>query len=151
MATIKGQNLRILVGTTAQNRKCIAAAMSCTLHVSAVVGESSTKDTDNAWEQKEVTGLAWDVQTEALVQDTADAGAVDLEELTVGNIYYLMFAPTNGTNNRSVAGLGNRCWGEATLTDLQIVAQNRNNTTWAAQFTGIKDLTPDDITPTPSL
>lgn len=151
MATVKGQNLRILVGTTTQNRKCIAAAISCTLHVSAVVGESSTKDTDNAWEQKEVTGLAWDVQTEALVQDTADTGAVDLEELTVGNTYYLMFAPTNGTSNRSVAGLGNRCWGEAILTDLQIVAQNRNNTTWAAQFTGIRDLTPDDITPTPSL
>lgn len=147
MATVKGQNLRILAGTTAQNRKCIAAAISCTLHVSAVVGESSTKDTDNAWEQKEVTGLAWDVQTEALVQDTADAGAVDLEELTVGNTYYLMFAPTEGTKNREQLVVGSRCWGRAILTDLQIVAQNRNNSTWAAQFTGIDDLTPDSLVP----
>ena len=143
MATVKGQNLRILVGTTAQNRKCIAAAMSCTLHVSAVVGESSTKDTDNAWEQKEVTGLAWDVQTEALVQDTADTGAVDLEELTVGSTYYLQFTPAGGTKNRELVYIvGKNYTGKAILTDLQIIAQNRNNSTWAAQFTGIEDLVP---------
>ena len=147
MATVKGQNLRIMVGTTAQNRKCIAAATSCTLHVNAVVGESSTKDDDSAWQTQEVTGLAWDVQTEALVQDTADSGAVDLEELTVGNTYYLMFAPTEGTKNREQLVIGSRCWGKAILTDLQIVAQNRNDSTWAAQFTGIEDLTPDSLVP----
>ena len=83
MATIKGQNLRIFAGTTVSNRKCIAAATSCTLHLSAVVGQKSTKDSDNDWEEQEVTALAWDVQTEALITTGGDDGAVDVDELVV--------------------------------------------------------------------
>lgn len=143
MATIKGQNLRILVGTATNNRKCIAAATSCTLHLSAVVGEKSTKDTDNDWIEQEITGLAWDVQTEALITTGGDDGAVDVDELVVGNIYRVLLSPTNGSKNRSTTGLVSRiqCYGKAILSDLTLVATDRDNSTWSATFTGTEDLT----------
>jgi hypothetical protein len=143
MATIKGQNLRILVGTAVNNRKCIAASTSCTLHLSAVVGEKSTKDSDNDWIEQEITGLAWDVQTEALITTGGDAGAVDVDELVVGNVYRVLFSPTNGSQNRNTTGLISRiqCYGKAILSDLTLVATDRDNSTWSATFTGTEDLT----------
>ena len=143
MATIKGQNLRILVGTAVNNRKCIAAATSCTLHLSAVVGEKSTKDSDNDWIEQEITGLAWDVQTEALITTGGDSGAVDVDELVVGETYRVLFSPTNGSQNRNTTGLISRiqCYGKAILSDLTLVATDRDNSTWSATFTGTEDLT----------
>lgn len=143
MATIKGQNLRILVGTATNNRKCIAAATSCTLHLSAVVGEKSTKDSDNDWIEQEITGMAWDVQTEALITTGGDDGAVDVDELVVGNIYRVLLSPTNGSQNRNTTGLISRiqCYGKAILSDLTLVATDRENSTWSATFTGTEDLT----------
>jgi len=149
MATIKGQNLRILAGTTTNNRKCIAAATSCTLHLSAVVGQKSTKDSDNDWEEKEVTALAWDVQTEALITTGGDSGAVDVDELVVGNTYHVLLSPTNGLQNRIVGGLVSpiQCYGKAILSDLTLVATDRDNSTWSATFTGTEDLHQQSTTP----
>lgn len=48
--------------------KCIAAAKSCTLHVSATIEDSSTKDSGN-WAENEVTGLTWDASVEGIVTD----------------------------------------------------------------------------------
>ena len=62
MATIKGQNLRILL-----DGKCVAASTACTMHLSANVEDSSTKDDTGDWAQNEVVGLTWDVSVDALV------------------------------------------------------------------------------------
>ena len=62
MGTIKGQNLRVMVGG-----KCIAMATSCTIHVSAQTEDSSTKDDANDWANNEVVGLSWDASTDSLV------------------------------------------------------------------------------------
>jgi hypothetical protein len=62
MSTIKGQNLRVMVGG-----KCIAMATSCTFHVSAQLEDSSTKDSVGDFQEQEVTGLSWDAQPESLV------------------------------------------------------------------------------------
>ena len=152
MATIKGQNLRIFAGTTVSNRKCIAAATSCTLHLSAVVGQKSTKDSDNDWEEQEVTALAWDVQTEALITTGGDSGAVDVDELVVGNIYQLRLSPTSGTQNREVSTLSSpiQVYGKAILSDLTLVATDRENSTWSATFTGTEDLHQPSVTPGPN-
>jgi hypothetical protein len=139
MAAIKGQNLRIFAGTTTINRKCIAAATSCTLHLNAVVGEKSTKDSDGDWIEQEITGIAWDVQTEALVTTGGDSGAMDVDELVVGEIYQIMLSTTGGSQNRSAGTI--MCSGEAILSDLTLVATDRENSTWSATFTGTKDIT----------
>jgi len=150
MATIKGQNLRILVGFEASHQvryQCIAAAQTCTVHVAAIVGESSSKDTEGDWENKEVTGLQWDVETTALINSSADPGAADLQELVIGQTYWLRFAHTantSGSMNRTPIDTDPSYYGKAILTDLQINASDRQDASYTAKFIGDGDLMPSE-------
>ena len=136
MATIKGQNLRVMVGG-----KCIAMATSCTFHISAQVESASTKDDANDFEVNEVTGLSWDAQTDSLVTLT-DNGVngelpTDLMSLIINKTKVtLSFDQTAGTNNRVGQNSVIKRSGEAYLTDYSISAQNRQNSTLSCQFTG---------------
>lgn len=136
MATIKGQNLRVMVGG-----KCIAMATSCTFHISAQVEDSSTKDDANDFANNEVTGLSWDAQTDSLVTLT-DNGVngelpTDLMSLILNKTKVtLTFDQTAGTNNRTGQNSAIKRSGEAYLTDYSLSAQNRQNSTLSCQFTG---------------
>ena len=136
MATIKGQNLRVMVGG-----KCIAMAVSATFHVSAQVESASTKDDANDFEVNEVTGLSWDAQTDSLVTLT-DNGVngelpTDLMSLIINKTKVtLTFDQTAGTNNRTGQNSAIKRSGEAYLTDYSLSAQNRQNSTLSCQFTG---------------
>jgi len=136
MATIKGQNLRVMVGG-----KCIAMATSCTFHISAQVEDSSTKDDANDFANNEVTGLSWDAQTDSLVTLT-DNGVngelpTDLMSLILNKTKVtLTFDQTAGTNNRTGQNSAIKRSGQAYLTDYSISAQNRQNSTLSCQFTG---------------
>jgi hypothetical protein len=136
MATIKGQNLRVMVGG-----KCIAMATSCTFHISAQVEDSSTKDDANDFAHNEVTGLSWDAQTDSLVTLT-DNGVngelpTDLMSLIINKTKVtLTFDQTAGTNNRTGQNSAIKRSGQAYLTDYSLSAQNRQNSTLSCQFTG---------------
>ena len=136
MATIKGQNLRVMVGG-----KCIAMATSCTFHISAQVEDSSTKDDANDFANNEVTGLSWDAQTDSLVTLT-DNGVngelpTDLMSLIINKTKVtLTFDQTAGANNRVGQNSVIKRSGEAYLTDYSLSAQNRQNSTLSCQFTG---------------
>ena len=136
MSTIKGQNLRVMVGG-----KFIAMATSCTFHISAQVESASTKDDANDFEVNEVTGLSWDAQTDSLVTLT-DNGVngelpTDLMSLIINKTKVtLTFDQTAGTNNRTGQNSAIKRSGEAYLTDYSISAQNRQNSTLSCQFTG---------------
>lgn len=136
MATIKGQNLRVMVGG-----KCIAMATSCTFHISAQVESASTKDDANDFEVNEVTGLSWDAQTDSLVTLT-DNGVngelpTDLLSLIINKTKVkLTFDQTAGANNRTGQNSAIKRSGEAFLTDYSLSAQNRQNSTISCQFTG---------------
>ena len=136
MATIKGQNLRVMVGG-----KCIAMATSCTFHISAQVEDSSTKDDANDFANNEVTGLSWDAQTDSLVTLT-DNGVngelpTDLMSLIINKTKVtLTFDQTSGTNNRTGQNSAIKRSGQAYLTDYSLSAQNRQNSTLSCQFTG---------------
>jgi len=136
MATIKGQNLRVMVGG-----KCIAMATSCTLHIAAQTEDSSTKDDTNDFAASEVTGLSWDASTDSLVTLT-DNGTngelpVDLLGLIINKTKVtLTFDQTNGTNNRTAANSTLKRTGDAYLTDYSLTAPNRQNSTLTCQFTG---------------
>ena len=135
MATIKGQNLRILIGPDESHLKCIAAARSCAVHVAAVVGEADTKDSDNEWAIREITGMNWDVQVDALVT-TTDDGAITTRELMTGETYVLRFSQTTSTKNRTQVTNRMRLTGEAILADLQLSAQNKEMASFSAKFIG---------------
>lgn len=136
MATIKGQNLRVMVGG-----KCIAMATNCTFHISAQVESASTKDDANDFEVNEVTGLSWDAQTDSLVTLT-DNGVngelpTDLMSLIINKTKVtLTFDQTAGTNNRTGQNSAIKRSGQAYLTDYSLSAQNRQNSTLSCQFTG---------------
>lgn len=136
MATIKGQNLRVMVGG-----KCIAMATSCTFHISAQVESASTKDDANDFQVNEVTGLSWDAQTDSLVTltDNGTNGELptDLLSLIINKtVLTLTFDQTAGTNNRTGQNSAIKRSGQAYLTDYSLSAQNRQNSTLSCQFTG---------------
>ena len=136
MSTIKGQNLRVMVGG-----KCIAMATSCTFHISAQLEDSSTKDSTGDWQEQEVTGLSWDASTDSLVT-LADNGTngelpADLMSLIINKtLVTLTFDQTSGTNNRTAQVSTIKRSGSAYVTDLNITAANRQNSTITCQFTG---------------
>ena len=136
MATIKGQNLRVMVGG-----KCIAMATSCTFHISAQTESASTKDDANDFEVNEVTGLSWDAQTDSLVT-LADNGTngelpTDLMSLIINKtLVTLSFDTTSGTNNRTGNNSALKKSGSAYLTDFSLTAANRANSTLSCQFVG---------------
>ena len=136
MATIKGQNLRVMVGG-----KCIAMATSCTFHVSAQLEDSSTKDSVGDFQEQEVTGLSWDAQTESLVTltDNGSNGELpqDLLSLMINKTKVtITFDQTSGTNNRVAQDSAIKKTGQAYITDVNITAANRQNSTCSVQFTG---------------
>ena len=136
MGTIKGQNLRVMVGG-----KCIAMATSCTFHVSAQLEDSSTKDSVGDFQEQEVTGLSWDAQTESLVTlvDNGSNGELpqDLLSLMINKTKVtLTFDQTAGTNNRVAQDSAIKKTGQAYITDVNITAANRQYSTCSVQFTG---------------
>lgn len=136
MGTIKGQNLRILVGG-----KCIAMATECTFHIAAQTEDSSTKDDTGDWAMNEVVGLSWDASTQSLVTltDNGSNGELptDLFSAMINKtLLTLTFDTTSGTNNRTAGNSVLKKTGTAYLTDLSVSAVNRQNSTISAQFTG---------------
>ena len=129
MGTIKGQNLRVMVGG-----KCIAMATSCQFHISAQMEDSSTKDSTGDWQEQEVVGLSWDAQTDSLVtlEDNGTNGELpqDLLSLIINKTkVQLTFDQTAGTNNRTGQNAVIKKTGYAYLTDVQVTAANRQNST----------------------
>lgn len=136
MGTIKGQNLRVMVGG-----KCIAMATSCTFHIGTSLEDSSTKDSTGDWQEQEVVGLNWDASCDSLVTlvDNGSNGELpaDLLSLIINKTKVtLTFDQTAGTNNRTSQNAAIKRSGYAYVTDVQITAQNRANSTCTVQFTG---------------
>ena len=136
MAKVKGENLRVMVGG-----KCIAMATSCQFHVSAQLEDSSTKDSVGDFQEQEVTGLSWDAQTDSLVtlEDNGTNGELpqDLLSLMINKTKVtLTFDQTAGANNRVAQNSVIKKTGQAYISDINISAQNRQNSTISVQFTG---------------
>ena len=136
MATIKGQNLRVMVGG-----KCIAMATSCQFHIGTSLEDASTKDSTGDWQEQEVTGLNWDASTDSLVTltDNGTNGELptDLMSLIINKtLVTLTFDQTAGTNNRTGQNATIKRSGSAYLTDYSLTAPNRQNSTLSCKFTG---------------
>ena len=136
MATIKGQNLRVMV-----DGKCIAMATSCQFHIAAQTEDTSSKDDTGDWQSNEVTGLSWDASTDSLVTltDNGTNGELptDLMSLIINKTEVtLTFDQTAGTNNRVAQDSAIKRSGNAYLVDYALTAPNRANSTLTCKFTG---------------
>ena len=146
MGIIKGQNLRVMVGTASGSERCIAMATTATFHVAATLEDSSTKDSVGDFQEQEVTGLSWDASTESLVTlvDNGVNGELpqDILSLIINKTkVHLVFDETGGTNNRVGQNSAIKRSGWAYVNDVSITAANRQNSTMSVQFTGTGPLT----------
>ena len=145
----KGQYIRLFLGSdnTATPAKVIGAAKQLTLHVSCSVEVSTTKDTEGDWDLQEVTGVNFDISSNALVRSgdtitsaTQAQGLADLETIyDSGDPVKFQIANVSGANQRTKGAV--IMSGSVVLTQLQISAQNRQNATYTAQLTGYGDYT----------
>lgn len=121
--------------------KCVAMATSCQIHIGTQLEDSSTKDSTGDWQEQEVTGLNWDATTDSLVtlEDNGTNGELpqDLMSLIINKtLVTLTFDQTAGTNNRVGQNSVIKRSGSAYLTDYNLTAPNRQNSTLNCKFTG---------------
>lgn len=139
MSVIKGQNLRISVGG-----KYLAFSTSCTVHVSATLEDSSTKDSTNSWQEQEITGMAWDLSADALYsvdEDATGMNGVDALDLILSQQEVdVEFTQTTGAKNRETGASAVKYQGKAFVNDISISAQNRQNATYTIQAQGNGEL-----------
>ena len=143
MADINGQNLRVLLGDDDEHLACVAAATNCQVHLSLEMQEDTTKDTDDDWIPMEPVGINWDVSVDALVLLDNEETGVTVNSLQVGRVYRLRFAQTagaTGQQNRDAVSNRLQLTGNAILSDLQLTAQNQDESQYTAKFTGHGDL-----------
>ena len=144
MGVIKGQNLRIKLGT-----KYVAFATSCTVHVSAQLEESSTKDSTNGWQKQEITGMNWDITVDALYSVDTDAtgvnGADALDLILAQQQIDVEFTQAAGEKNRVPETGDIKYSGKAWVNDVSVNAPNRQNTSYTLQATGDGELTKGSV------
>lgn len=142
MGIIKGQNLRLSIGG-----KYVAFATDCTLHVTANLEESSTKDSTNDFSEQEVTGLSWDISTSALYSvapgsgSGADATGMDgvaaLDLILAKQKVAVIFEQCEGTKNRQQKTGTAQFSGYVIINDISVNATNRQNATYTLSATGV--------------
>jgi len=130
---MKGQNLRILIGTPAV---CVAFSTACTYHLTNNLEDSSTKDDEGGFQKQEVTGSAGDISCDALYSVETDADGINgidaLDMVLAGQEVDVVFSPTTGTKNRSATGVKYMC--KALVNDISINATNRQTVTYTIQM-----------------
>ena len=141
MAAIKGQNLRVFIGS-----QCVAAATSCSVTLNNNLEDASTKDSPTGCDEYEVVGKSLSVTVESLVTNSdtlTPAGETSMDLLTAwsaGTAVTLKFAMTNGTNNRGdVTGFS--ISSSAYIESLTLNAPNKQNATLSASFKGTGAIT----------
>jgi hypothetical protein len=139
MGVIKGQNLRLKIAG-----KFVGFSTSCTVHVSASLEDSSTKDSsDGIFQEQQLTGLAWDISTDALYSVDTDATGINaegaLDAILARQKVDIEFTGTVGTNNRQATG--HKYTGQAWINDISINAANRQNASYSLQAQGTGPLT----------
>ena len=132
MSKLKGQNLRVKIGTT-----YLAYGTTCSVHASASVEDSTTKDSSpdstvtdgKLWQENEVTQLSWDFSSSRLVA-LNDTNLFDL----IGDEVDISFDYTSGPQNQTTGQTV--CSGKAIINDISVNAPNAANVEYTIQGTG---------------
>ena len=139
MATLKGQNLRILtIDETNNKAKCIAMATSCTITLTGNTDNAETKDDVGMASKPTITSKSWSVQVESL--DVSDAGAM-LTAIKSLTPFTLMWDQTLETDNQTYDEASFARQGKAFINDLTLNFNDRENSAKSVQFTGTGGIT----------
>lgn len=145
----KGQFVRLFLGSdnSAVPAKVIAAAKTLQVHVSVQLEDATTKDTDGTFQVQEVTGISYDITTNALVrsgdvitssvqgQDLASIESIHEAEMPVK----FQIANVSGANQRTKGSV--LMSGSVIVSSLSINAANRQNATYDVTLSGYGDYT----------
>ena len=142
MATIKGENLRVMVGDDTEHLQCIAASTNCVAHAAVEMAEDTTKDTTGDWQVQEPTGLTYDISTTALMRSgdtiTSQVGGktiADLEDIyEASNPVKWQIANVSGANQRTKGAV--IASGSVIIATLTLNGPNRQNADYTANLNG---------------
>ena len=128
MGTLKGQNLRVFVGSSV-----VAKATSCTITLTNNTDDTSTKDDVGMAAKPSVLTKSWQVQVDSL--DVTDTGTF-LTAIKSATAFTLIWDETSTTDNTTAQEADFARTGSAYCTDASFVFNDREYATKSLQFTG---------------
>lgn len=144
MATLKGQNFRILQQVGDQF-KCIGMATNCTVTLNGNTEDASTKDDVSNAAKPTVISKSWQVSVESM--EVADAAAI-LTAIKSLQPFTLVWDETKTADNQEPIKAAFARKGQAYLSDVSFSFNDRENSTKSLQFTGSGALEALDAAPT---
>ena len=145
MATLKGQNFRILTyDAVASKFKCVGMASSCTVNLTANTDDASTKDDIGGAQKPTVTNKSWQVSVESL--SVADITAI-LTAIKGYQKFTLLWDEVSPVDNQLPLQAGFARTGSAYLNDVTFNFNDRENASKSLQFTGVGQLAKVTSTP----
>ena len=147
MATLKGQNFRILTyDATASKYKVVGMATSCTVTQNANTDDAGTKDDVGMAQKPTVNSKSWQVSVESLNVSDVAAMLTAIKSLTP---FTLLWDETSTTDNQTAEGATFARKGQAFLSDATFNFNDRENSSKSLQFSGSGEL--ETISTTPSV
>ena len=144
MATLKGQNFRILQ-QVGDEFKCIGMATNCTVTLNGNTEDASTKDDVSNAAKPTVISKSWQVSVESM--EVADAAAI-LTAIKSLQPFTLVWDETKTADNQEPIKAAFARKGLAYLSDVSFSFNDRENSTKSLQFTGSGALEALDAAPT---
>ena len=144
MATLKGQNFRILQ-QVGDEFKCIGMATNCTVTLNGNTEDASTKDDVSNAAKPTVISKSWQVSVESM--EVADAAAI-LTAIKSLQPFTLVWDETKTADNQEPIKAAFARNGQAYLSDVSFSFNDRENSTKSLQFTGSGALEALDAAPT---
>lgn len=132
MATLKGQNIRILLqdGT---KFKVVGKSTNCTVTLTGNTDDAATKDDVALASKPEITSKSWSVSVESL--DVTDTAAI-LNAIKNMTPFTLFWDETATSDNQTAQAAAYARKGQAYLNDVTFSWNDRENSTKSLQFTG---------------
>lgn len=145
MATLKGQNFRILTyDATASKYKVVGMATSCTVTQNANTDDAGTKDDVGMAQKPTVNSKSWQVSVESLNVSDVAAMLTAIKSLTP---FTLLWDETSTADNQTAEGATFARKGQAFLSDATFNFNDRENSSKSLQFSGSGALEVLDTTP----
>lgn len=139
MATLKGQNLRIITTPTGAHaaNNVIAMASNCVVTLTNNTEDATHKDVTGLGAHPTVATKGWSVQV-----DSFDMVYVIqlLSAMQSKQAFTIVWDETSTSNNQSALGAGFARTGQAYISDFTTVFNNRENSTKSIQFIGTGEI-----------
>lgn len=145
MATLKGQNVRILLFDNTEDKfKVVGMATNCSVTLNNETEDVSTKDNVGLASMPSTTSKSWSVSVESL--NVTDAGAM-LTAIKAMQPFTLLWDEVSTEDNQNVLAAAFQRIGEAFLNDVTLTFNDRENSAKSLQFQGTGGLEHDSTAP----